>query len=108
MTANIFAELMQRRMALIEKLANINSRQLSNTQARSGIEVEHQACINAIERDGETQLELARRADLEDRLQVAINTCADCDREWQALTDQLDALDRQLHSVQTDAGAAPE
>ncbi len=102
MTANPVAELMQQRMALIEKLASINSRQLSNTQTRSGIDVELQGCINDIERNGETREGLARRAELEERLQHASEACAGCEREWQAHADQLEQLDRELLAVQLD------
>ena len=45
-----FASLMQQRIALVEKLAALNSKQLLNTQTRSGIEVELLTCIEAIER----------------------------------------------------------
>ena len=48
-----FAELMQKRIALVEKLATLNARQLLNTQTRSGIEVELLTCVEAIERDAE-------------------------------------------------------
>jgi chromosome segregation ATPase len=105
MTPNTLAELMQQRIALIEKLAALNSKQLSNTQTRSGIEVELQGCLNDIGRNGESEEAQARLADLEDRLQTAANACADCDRDWQILNDELEALDRQLKAVQT--GLAP-
>ncbi len=88
------AELMQKRMALVEKLSALNSRQLSNTQARSGAEVELLACIEEIEQNGETCDNLARRADLEARCKAATAACVDCDREIEALTDQLDAFDQ--------------
>lgn len=88
------AEQMQRRMALVEKLAALNSTQLRNTQARSGIEVELVACIEEIERNGESEETLARRTDLEARYKAAAAACADCDRELDDLADQLGRLDR--------------
>ncbi|MDH3659571.1 MAG: hypothetical protein OEU92_06005 [Alphaproteobacteria bacterium] len=94
------AELMQKRMALVERTAALNSRQLRNTQIRSGIEVELLACIEAIERDGETRESLARRDDLEARYKAAAAACANCDRELDKLADELGALDQQ-------AGPAP-
>lgn len=101
MTAPTFPEFMAQRMALVEQLSALNSKQLSNTQMRSGIEVELLACNEAIERDGETASLLAQRAELETRLSEAIAACTDCDRRLDALTDQLDALDQQQ------AGPAP-
>ena len=88
------AELMQRRMALVEKLAALNSKQLQNTQARSGIEVELLACTERIERDGESDAALARQAELEARFRAAAAACADCDREIDELADQLTSLDQ--------------
>ncbi|MGI9487908.1 MAG: hypothetical protein ACR2RF_18900 [Geminicoccaceae bacterium] len=89
------AALMQKRMALVEKLAALNSKQLSNTQARSGIEVELTACIEGIDQNGESKAALAERADLEARHKLAAAACVDCDRELDALTEQLNALDQQ-------------
>ncbi|MGI9501296.1 MAG: hypothetical protein ACR2P3_14770 [Geminicoccaceae bacterium] len=102
MTADDFADLMQRRMALVEKLAALNSRQLQNTQARSGIEVELIGCIEEIEQNGETKETLARRADLEARYKAAAAACADCDQELDRLADELSALDQEGQ-----AGPAP-
>ena len=53
------AERMQQRMALVEKLSALNAKQLQNTQARSGIEVELTACIESIEENGESKAALA-------------------------------------------------
>lgn len=97
------ADLMQKRMALVEKLATLNSKQLQNTQARSGIEVELTACIEEVEQNGETSENLARRADLEARYKAAAAACADCDLELDRLTDELNALDQQAGQ----AGPAP-
>lgn len=99
MTADNFADIMAKRMTLVEKLSALNSRQLSNTQTRSGIEVELQSCIEDIERRGETDETLARRIALEKRLQAAVDACADCDRDRQRLTDELDGLDQQLQQA---------
>lgn len=89
------AELMQKRMALVEKLSALNSKQLQNTQARSGIEVELTACIEDIEQNGERKAALARQSDLESRYQAAVAACIDCDQELDRLTDELDALNQQ-------------
>ena len=90
-----FAERMQQRMALVEKLSALNSKQLQNTQARSGIEVELTACIEDIERNGESEAALARQAGLEARYEAAAAACVDCDRELDRLTNELNALDQQ-------------
>ncbi len=90
-----FAERMQQRMALVEKLSALNSKQLQNTQARSGIEVELTACIEDIERNGESEAALARQAELEARYEAAAAACVDCDRELDRLTNELNALDQQ-------------
>jgi cell division protein FtsB len=89
-----FAELMQRRMALVERLAALNSKQLLNTQTRSGLEVELLACIEEIEANGESEVALARRAELEARYKAAAAACADCEREIDKLADDLDAFDQ--------------
>lgn len=89
------AELMQKRMALVERMAALNSKQLRNVQIRSGIEVELLACTEAIERDGETKETLTQRADLEARYKAAAAACADCDRELDGLAEELNALDQQ-------------
>lgn len=89
------AELMQKRMALVEKLSALNSKQIQNTQARSGIEVELAACIEDIKRNGESEAALARRAELEARYKAATAAGVDCDRELDRLTDELNALDQQ-------------
>lgn len=96
MTDQNVADIMAKRMALVEKMCARNSKQLRNAQMRSGIEVELLACIEGIERDGKTQASLAHRAELEKRLTEAVTAYADCDRELDGLTDQLNALDRQL------------
>ena len=90
------AELMQKRMALVEKIAALNSKQLSNTQTRSGAEVELLACIEEIEANGETSENLTRRADLEARCKAAAEACADCERALDDLADQLSALDHRI------------
>ena len=95
MSAEAMAELMQRRMVLVERLAALNSKQLLNTQTRSGAEVELLACIEEIEANGETTENLARRADLEARYKAAAEACADCERELDRLADELNALDEQ-------------
>jgi len=92
------ADVMQRRMALVEKLAALNSKQLQNTQTRSGIEVELESCIEKIEQSGESEALFARRADLETRYRAAAAACVDCDRELDRLTDQLNALDLQVQA----------
>jgi len=88
------AELMQRRMALIEKLSALNSKQLLNTTTRSGIEVELTGCIEEIEKNGETPEMLAQLAEVEARYRTATAASADCDRELDDLTDQLTSLDQ--------------
>lgn len=93
MTAPTFPESVAKRMALVEQLSALNAKQLKNIQLRSGVEVELQACIDDIERSGETKSSLALRAELQNRLTEAITACADCDRELDALTDQLNTLD---------------
>ncbi len=90
------ADLMQKRMALVEKIAAHNSKQLLNTQTRSGAEVELLACIEEIEANGETSENLLRRAALEARCKATAKACADCERELDELADQLDALDHQI------------
>lgn len=98
------ADLMQRRMALVEKLAALNSKQLLNTQTRSGIEVELMTCIEAIERDGGDEAAIAERIELEARYKMAAETCADCERELDALAEDLTTLDQQ---IEQQAGPAP-
>lgn len=97
------ALLIRQRMAMVEQLAALNSKQLQNTLTRSGVEVELLACIEEIEENGETSENLARRTDLETRYKAAANACADCDRELDELTDQLNTLDEQAGQ----AGPAP-
>lgn len=92
MTDKAFADLMTKRMALVEKLSALNSKQLLNTQKRSGIEVELQGCLEDIESDGETAANLAKRAELERRMAAAISACTDCERELDHLTEQLNIL----------------
>ncbi|MEM8949761.1 MAG: hypothetical protein AAGA21_23635 [Pseudomonadota bacterium] len=94
------ADLMQKRMALVEKLAALNSKQLLNTQARSGAEVELLACIEMIERNGESEAMLFARADLEARYKAAIAVCEDCERELDELAEQLNALDKEIAEAQ--------
>ncbi len=57
---NDVADLMQVRMALVEKLSALNSKQLLNTQIRSGIEIELLTCIETIERIGESETVLKK------------------------------------------------
>jgi hypothetical protein len=90
------AELMQQRMALVEKIAALNSKQLLNTQTRSGIEVELLTCIEAMERDGESDDALVLRAELEARYKAAVEACADCERELDRLAEELTILDQQM------------
>ncbi|MGI9417384.1 MAG: hypothetical protein ACR2RA_06045 [Geminicoccaceae bacterium] len=92
------AELMQKRMALVAKLSALNSKQLSNTQARSGVEVELTACIEEIEQSGESAAARARQAELEARYKAAAAACADCDRELDALAEELTTLDQQMQA----------
>jgi DNA repair exonuclease SbcCD ATPase subunit len=94
------AELMQRRMHLVEKLASLNSKQLLNTQARSGAEVELLACIEEIEAKGENEAALARHADLEARYKAAIAVCEDCERELDELAERMNALDNEISQAQ--------
>lgn len=96
-------ELMQQRIVLVEKLAALNSKQLLNTQTRSGIEVELMTCIEMIEREGESQAALFRQAELEARYKAAAEACTDCERELDALAEELTTLDQQMEQ----AGPAP-
>ena len=89
-------DLLQRRMALVEKIAALNSEQLSNTQARSGVEVELLACIEEIEETGETSENPARRVELEARYKAAAVACTDCGRERDDLSQQLNRLDEHV------------
>ncbi len=101
MTAKTFAELMAERMVLVEQLAALNSKQLLNTQTRAGIEIELESCLEEIKHQGSTSENVARRAELEDRLRAAVDACATCDQEWTALNDQLHFLDQELQGAQT-------
>ena len=92
------AELMQQRMALIEKLSALNSKQLSNTQVRSGVEVELTACVEEIAQNGESAATRARQAELEARYKAAAAACADCDRQLDALAEELTTLDQQMQA----------
>ena len=94
------AELMQKRIALVEKLAALNSRQLLNTQTRAGIEVELLTVSELIERNGETEATLFARTQLEARYNAAAEACAACQRDLDILTEDLATLDQQ-------AGPAP-
>ena len=94
------AELMERRMALVEKLAALNSKQLLNTQTRSGTEVELLACIEMIEQNGEGEASLLGRAELEARYKAAIAVYEDCERELDELAEQLNALDKEIAQPQ--------
>jgi hypothetical protein len=98
------ADLMQKRMALVEKLAVLNSKQLSNTQTRSGIEVELLTCIEMIERNGESEASLLGRAELETRYKAATEASAACERDLDALAEELAILD-QLIEQQAGPGA---
>ena len=88
------ADLMQKRMALVTKLAALNSKQLQNTQTRSGIEVELLTVNEIIEQNGETEATLLGQATLEARYQEAVAACAACERELDELAEQLNALDQ--------------
>lgn len=90
------AELMQLRIALVEKLAALNSKQLLNTQTRSGIEVELLTCIEDINNNGETTTNLALRSKLEMSYKAVVTACTDCERELDALADELSNLDQQV------------
>jgi len=96
MTAATIAELMVRRIALVEKLSALNAQHVRHTQACGGIEIELLSCAADIERDGETPTYLACRGELEDRLARTTALCADCDRELDALAEKLNELDRRL------------
>ena len=88
------ALLMQKRMALVEKIAAMNAKQLLYTQRRSGLEVELLACVNEIEANGESAEALARRAELEACHKAAEEACANCEREVDELAEQLNTLDQ--------------
>lgn len=90
------ADLMQQRIALVERLAALNSQQLLNTQTRAGAEVELLACIEAIERDGENSTAIANRSTLEARYKAAVAICDDCERERDDVADELTILDQQI------------
>ncbi len=87
-------DLMQRRMALVTRLAALNSKQLQNTQTRSGIEVELLTVNEMIERNGENEATLLGQAALEARYNEAVEACVACERELDELTEQLNALDQ--------------
>ena len=91
-----FASLMQQRIALVEKLAALNSKQLLNTQTRAGIEVELLTCIEAIERDGESEAALQTRAELEASYKAAADACLACEQELDELAEELTSLDQQI------------
>jgi hypothetical protein len=93
MTTYAFTDLMAKRMAVVERLSALSSKQLLYTQKRSGIEVELLGCIDDIGREGETATILARRADLECRLTAMTVAIAECERERDVLTSELDALE---------------
>lgn len=96
MTAASPAELMARRIALVETLTALNARRLLHSQTRAGIEVELLSCAEAVESDGETADTRTRRAALEARLARVVALADDCDREQEALAGALSELDRQL------------
>lgn len=98
------ATLTQMRMGLVERLATLNAKHLLNTQTRSGVEVELLACIEEIERDGEHEAAVVRRAELMSRHKEAVDACAECEREIDALADELSLLDKHIDRV---AGSAP-
>ena len=98
------ADLMQRRMALVERLAALNSRQLLHTQTRSGIEVELLTCIEMIERNGETEATLFARTRLEARYKAAAEACATCERELDVLAEDLAVLDQEIEQQAGPAG----
>jgi hypothetical protein len=93
MTTYAFTDLMAKRMAVVERLSALNSKQLLYTQKRLGIEVELLGCIDVIEREGETATMLARCADLESRSTATTVAIAKCERERDVLTSELDALE---------------
>jgi hypothetical protein len=97
---NDIARLMQERMALVEKLAALNSKQLLNTQTRSGAEVELLACIELMESEGESEAALERHAELEGRYKAAVVVWEECERELDELADQLNALDNEIAQPQ--------
>lgn len=99
MITETFAELMARRIALVEKLSALNAKQVLNTQTRSGIEIELLGCIEAIERDGETTASRTHRTELEMRFKEAAAAWADCDRDLDTLADQLNTLDQRLSEL---------
>lgn len=99
MTEISLANLISKRMALVEKLSALNAKQLKNTTERSGIEVELESCIEDIERDGETAMNRAQRTELETRMTKAITACTDCEQELDKLAAELNALDQQAGPV---------
>lgn len=88
------ADLMQKRMALVTRLAALNSKQLQNTQTRSGIEVELLTVNEMIAQNGENEATLLGQAVLEARYREAVEACAACERELDELAEQLNALDQ--------------
>lgn len=99
MTAASPAELMARRIALVEALTALNARQLLHSQTRAGLEVELLSCAEAVESEGETADARTRRAALEARLERVVALSGDCDREQEALAGELSELDRQLAEI---------
>lgn len=93
---NDVADLMQVRIALVEKLSALNSKQLFNTQIRSGIEIELLTCIETIERIGESETVLKKRTELEASYKEAADACNACERELNALAEDLMTLDQQI------------
>lgn len=96
MTAATSAGLIEKRIALVAELTALNARQLLHSQARAGIEVELLGCAEDIEANGETEANLAQRAELESRLSRIIDRVEECDRQLDALAERLSELDREL------------
>jgi len=96
MTTATSAGLIAKRIALVGEVTALNARQLLHSQARAGIEVELLSCAEDIESNGETEENLAQRAELEDRLSRIIDRVEECDRQLDVLAERLNQLDREL------------
>ena len=102
-----FAELMQQRISLVEKISALNSKQLLNTQIRSGVEVELMTCIETAQRHGKSEVALQRRAELEASYEEAANACLACEQELNELAEDLTSLDQQIEQLAAQAESSP-